>query len=91
METTADKRTKEYKATIATQATSKWRAVRYVQIHAAFAPLQGKSTFSWATFGNDPMTIIEERPNGIYGEMKDGRQFLIPYGNISFVEYELEA
>ena len=99
METTetekVDKRTKAYRdAQTTTEATDitrpRFRKVFYVQIHDAFTPLRMAPVLSLGMTGNNAMALMEERPQGIFVRHKTGREFIVPYGNISFYEYPTE-
>jgi hypothetical protein len=64
------------------------RKVRFVQMHDAFTPLQMAPIMSLSTFGEKAMATLVESWNGIHVIHPKGREFIVPYGNISF--YELE-
>lgn len=68
----------------------KFRMVRYVQMHDAFTPLQMAPIMSLGKEGAKAMEILEERPHGVYVKHPKGREFIVPYGNISFYELDLE-
>lgn len=68
----------------------KFRAVKYVQLHDAFTPLQLAPIMSLGTAGSKAMKGLEERANGIAVDHPSGRQFVVPYGNISFYELDNE-
>ena len=72
-----------------------FRDVVHVQIHDSFTPLQMAPLMSLSMKGHNPMVSMTERPHGILvrtkGNEKYGeREFLVPYGNISHIEYKLE-
>lgn len=66
-----------------------FRDVVYVQLHDAFLPigLAGGGQLTISMSGAKAMKGMVERPNGVMVTHKGGRQFLVPYGNISFLEY----
>lgn len=78
-----DKKTQSDKTT-----TSKYRRIKYAQCHVGFAPHGLESGLSLTMMGPKAMELIEERPNGVYAMHKKGREFLIPYSNIQYLEYE---
>jgi hypothetical protein len=68
----------------------KFSKVEFVQMHDAFTPLQLPSIMTLGMKGAKAMSLLEERPHGIYVEHPSGRKFIVPYGNISFYELCLE-
>jgi hypothetical protein len=64
------------------------KKVRFVQMHDAFTPLQMAPIMSLGIEGAKKVDLLEERTMGVYVETK-GRSFLVPFGNISFLEYDL--
>lgn len=77
--------------------TSPFRKVHFVQVHDSFSPLQMAPLMSLSMIGHNPMDEMVERPNGVWvkynhkvgGKVKL-REFLVPYGNISHIEYVVE-
>ena len=65
------------------------RKVIYVQMHDAFTPLQMAPILSLSMSGAKAMAEMYEMPHGIFVKHKGGREFLVPYGNIAFHEYDL--
>lgn len=76
---------------VTTEATPSFKPVRFVQMHDAFTPLMLAPIMSLSKEGGKAMVKLEERGHGIFVEHPTGRTFLVPYGNISFYEYEVEA
>lgn len=65
------------------------RKVRFVQMHDAFAPLQmgSHSATTLSTEGAKAMEELVETEKGVLVRHKT-REFLVPYANISFFEYD---
>jgi hypothetical protein len=63
------------------------RAVRFVQMHDAFTPLQMAPIMSLSVEGTKKVDRLERVPEGVEVTLK-GREFLVPLGNISFLEYQ---
>lgn len=71
-----------------------YRKVRFVQMHDALTPVSpGQAPLapmmSLGTIGDKKMKSLEEHERGIYVKHPSGREFLVPYGNIAFYEYDL--
>jgi len=71
-------------------AAPKFKQVRFVQMHDAFTPLAMAPILSLGVEGAKAMEVLEERPHGVFVKHPSGRTFLVPYGNISFLEYAAE-
>lgn len=69
-----------------TESVMDKRSVRFVQLHDAFTPLQMAPIMSLSVEGTKAMQTLEEGLNGIEVTHKQGRKFVVPYGNISFYE-----
>lgn len=75
--------------------TKQFRPVKYAQLHTGVAPHgMGAAMLSLALKTEGPtqnqtraMEYMEERPNGVYAKHTSGREFTVPYSNISFLEY----
>jgi hypothetical protein len=61
--------------------------VRYVQMHDAFTPLQMAPIMSLSTMGDKAVQVLQLSFHGVYVE-RAGRKFIVPFGNISFLELE---
>jgi len=67
----------------------KGRAVKFVQMHDAFTPLQMAPIMSLGMTGEKAMKLMEIMEAGVFVVHKSGREFVVPFGNISFLELEV--
>ena len=63
------------------------RKARFVQVHDAFTPLQLAPIMSLSTIGTKACEKLVLAEKGVHAVYR-GREFLVPYGNVSFLEFE---
>lgn len=72
-----------------TEVQSIDRGVKYVQLHDAFSPLMGTqgALLTLSTKGPKAMQKIVLTTTGVEFMDKESRTFMVPFGNISFLEF----